>query len=179
MGYMEVNFMCTSEYTMTTTTYTRLLLLPAQRAWEAAMDLSWVKATFVFILGAVEYLIHENLIGLSVLVGLVLVDQMTGVWIAVRNRTLSSSAFRNGLVKLLFYCLIIAPFHSLEYVNSTIFGFLALDKAALMWLAMTEAISVVENSCTIVGIPFPNWILDKLRLYVKDGEWKTKRMRKN
>lgn len=167
--------MCISECTMTTMTYTRLLLLPIQRAWEAALDLSWVKATFVFILGLVEYAIHENLLGLSVLVGLVLLDQLTGVWIAVKNRTLSSSAFRNGLVKLLFYCVIIGTFHSLEYVNVTIFGFLELDCAALMWLAMTETISVIENSCTILGIPFPNWILDKLRLYVKDGEWKTKK----
>jgi phage-related holin len=163
---------------MTTMSYTRLLLLPIQKAWDAAIDLSWVKTALVFMLGAVEYLIHENLIGLSVLVGLVLVDQVTGVWVALRKRTLSSSAFRNGLIKLLFYCIIIATFHSLEYVNSAIFGFLSLDKAALMWLAMTEAISVVENSCTLLNIPFPNWLLDKLRVYVKFGEWKTKGMRR-
>jgi len=117
------------------------------------------------LLASIGFFIHNNLMGLAVLVGLVLVDQFTGVWSSLKDKTFDSFEFRNGLIKLLFYIIIIGSFHSLNYLSPTIFEFLKLDSGALIWLSATEVISIVENSCSLLNLPFPSWILDKLKLF--------------
>jgi len=171
--------MCYEECEKATMDYAKFLLLPLKTTAASIWNGAWWKSVVAFIVSAIAFLLHENVMGVGVLIGLVIIDQISGVWIAVRTNSFNSSAFRNGLIKLLFYCIILGAFHSLQIVNETIFVYLKLDTGALTWLTITEIVSIVENSCILIDIPFPNWILDKLRLFISFGKWKLKSDNKN
>ena len=166
--------MCTIDAEIRTMDYLKFLLQPLWRVLSATCDWSWLKFIMLGIVAGIQFFVHENILSVAVLFGLVLIDQLSGVWAAIKQQTFQSSAFRNGVIKLLFYCVIVAAFHSLEYINRPIFEFLKLDSAALTWLATTEVISIVENSCTVLGLPFPTWLMDKLHGGMIFGRWKSK-----
>ena len=170
--------MCTLELSIKPMNYLELLLLPVKKAFLALWDFPVLKTIFALIVAVIGFAVNENILGVGVLIGLVLIDQFTGVWISLRDKRFSSFSFRNGLIKLLFYFIIIGSFHSLQYLSPLIFGWLKLDSAALSWLALTEVISIVENSCDILHLPFPNWILDKIRLFTTFGYGHTKSEKK-
>lgn len=156
--------MCVHEYEITTMNYLKTFSLPIYNSMNSILEFKWFKTIITCIISFVSFFIHSNVLGVGVLVGLVIIDQIIGVYIALKNRTFTSSSFRNGLIKLLLYLIIVSVFHLLSYVNP-VFNFLGLDTAAITWLALTEVISIVENSCIILNLPFPSGILDKLRVF--------------
>lgn len=158
--------MCIIESTVKTMDYLSLvLLLPLKQHVVSLMEWPWLKASITALVSFIAFFIHENVLGVGVLVGLVILDQLTGVWVAIRNNSFNSSSFRNGLIKLLLYFVILGSFHSLSYTSIFIFGWMSLDTGALAWLSLTEVISIVENSCNLLGLPFPQGLLDKLRIF--------------
>jgi len=164
--------MCAKECEIESMEYLNLLFLPLKHNFASLWEFPWLKTALTVIASFITFFIHSNVMGVGVLVGLVLIDQLTGVWLAFKNNSFNSSAFRNGLIKLLMYFIIIGAFHSLSYVSLFIFGWMGLDTGALAWLAITEVISIVENACMIAGLPFPNGLLDKLRVFVHMGKKK-------
>lgn len=147
-------------------TYLKWLFFPIKKSAFKLMDLSALKAIFVFVVTFIGYVFHENVIGIGILLGLVVIDQITGVWLALKKESFSSGAFRNGLIKLLFYMLIIAAFHSLPKISPLLFTWMHLDTGAMSYLAATEVISITENSYGIMGLPFPYFLTDKLRRFI-------------
>ena len=166
--------MCSFESTANTMNYLHLLFLPLKQNIASLLEFPWLKTAITALLSFVAFFIHSNVMGVGILIGLVLLDQATGVWLALKNNSFNSSAFRNGLIKLLLYLLIVGAFHSLTYVSPFIFSWMSLDTGALAWLSLTEVISIVENACMILGLPFPNGLLDKLRVFAHIGRKKEK-----
>ena len=161
--------MCITESTTNTMDYLHLVFLPLKQNAASLLEFPWLKAAITALLSFIAFFIHSNVLGIGVLISLVLLDQATGVWLALKNNSFNSSAFRNGLIKLLLYLVIIGVFHSLTYVSPFIFSWMSLDTGALAWLSLTEVISIVENACMILGLPFPNGLLDKLRVFAHFG----------
>ena len=145
--------------------YLYLLYLPLKQNIASLMELPWLKTIVMILSSLIGMFIHSNVVGVLVLICLVILDQITGVWVALKNNSFTSNAFKNGLIKLLLYMLIISAFHSLTYISSFLFKWMSLDTGALAWLALTEVISIVENACMILDLPFPNGLLDKLRVF--------------
>ena len=92
---------------------------------------------------------------------MVLLDQITGTWVAMRNGSFSSSGFRQGIIKLVCYSIIIVTFHLLEVVTPA-FVPLSLDSLAIVYLAVTEALSVMENASSLSGIQLSKEIKERL-----------------
>lgn len=159
-----------NDYNMTFMENIKFLLAPLKHSVMSLTEFTGIKIIFTLVVSFISYFVHENVLGVAVLVGLVAVDQFTGVWLAIKKKIFSSNGFRAGIIKLLFYIIIVAAFHSLTKVNPTFFAYLALDTAALSYLAVTEVISIVENSSAIIGIPFPTWIKEKLSVFLKSGK---------
>lgn len=110
----------------------------------------------------VSVVIHENVVGVGVLILLVILDQITGVINAIKEHAFKSTYFIKGLLKLFLYLVIISAFRLLFYINESVFGFLRLENIALMWLSTTETISIVENSLKILNMPSGKVLLSKL-----------------
>ena len=170
--------MCNYECEVNSMDYMTFLLFPLKKVWLSILDWPWIKIAFAMLISFVSYVFQENVIGVGVLVGLVCFDQISGVWLALKKGNFSSNGFRNGIVKLLFYLIIIASFHALPKISPTLFSWLSLDTGALAYLSVTEVISIVENSCLIVGIPFPSWLLDKLSLFIRFGTFNDQKYNK-
>ncbi len=146
-----------------------------KRAFSSLFDYPVFKSAFTLLIAVISYVIHDNIIGVGVLVGLVIIDQLSGVWVALKENKFSSGAFRNGIVKLLFYLIIVGAFHSLSKVNPLLFDWMHLDDGALAYLSATEVISIVENSSAILGLPFPSGLLGKLKILSKTDGFKLKK----
>lgn len=110
---------------------------------------------------------HVNLV--LVVLALVLLDTATGVWKSAKAGMLSSKGFFKFAAKIVVYLILLATGSLVDQVLPIRIG------ASIMgsFLAMTEAISVLEN-VAIIGFPVPNRLLKFLKDYnervvVKNG----------
>lgn len=106
---------------------------------------------------------------LAFLVMLVVADTMSGVFKAIKNKTLSSEAMRVGLFKKAMIALICSIAVQADRVILDYFGHpillhfdgkeyeLYVRTAFILWFCLEEAISLLEN-CAQLGLPIPNWL---------------------
>lgn len=128
-----------------------------------------VKTIIAGLLYVLSTFVHEDAIKILILLSLVLVDMGTGIWVALKTKTFTSTKFRNGIIKLLFYCIMIGAFHALGQI-SLVFAALTLDTLCLVYLAATEVVSIIENSSKVLGISIPTWLLSKVKGFLKTGD---------
>jgi len=133
-------------------------------AQDSGFKLLW--AAFVVLLGQVVF---DNQMALLVLFAFIATDWLTGIWAALRQRIFSSMRFRQSLVKILVYYLIISLFHSLDYFGE-IFRYLNLDTYVIAYLAIVELISILENCSKIYPqLTLPDWITSRLKVFRDTG----------
>lgn len=106
---------------------------------------------------------------MAFLVMLVIADTISGVFKAIKTKTLSSEAMRVGLFKKAMIALICAVAVQSDKVIMDYFGhpiLLHFNDATytifvrdcfILWFCLEEAISLVENSAQL-GLPLPKWL---------------------
>ena len=97
----------------------------------------------------------------EVLLVLVALDTLTGVMVAIQNKTVSSRRFfATGRKLLVYFTLILATHQVVRLSNLTEW----LDPTMALFCATTELISIIENANKL-GVPVPKWIVEKLDQY--------------
>ena len=116
---------------------------------------------------------------MAFLVMLVVVDTISGVFKAIKTKTLSSEAMRTGLFKKAMVALIVAIAVQADKVVLDYFGHpvlfhwndavynIYIRDAFIIWFCLEEAISVLENAA-IIGVALPKWLKDILQA-IDDG----------
>ena len=106
---------------------------------------------------------------MAFLVMLVVADTISGVFKAIKTKTLSSEAMRVGLFKKAMIVLIVgiavqADKVVLDYCGHPILLHfdgkdyeLYVRTAFILWFCLEEAISLLENTAQL-GLPIPNWL---------------------
>ena len=100
------------------------------------------------------------------LIVLLLIDLFLGITIAFIKRNIRSKRIYEGLAKFVIYCFV---YYTMYYLDKIIFhqevsfGF---ANAALVYLGLTEAISILENISTLCKLmnwtnPIPRKLLDR------------------
>jgi len=93
---------------------------------------------------------------LSSFVTLLVLDFITGILKAGKNRVVSSWTARKGGKKILTYIIIIIFANLLEQA-----GLVGIRSFTILWASVTEGISIIEN-LDCLGIPIPDPIRNKL-----------------
>lgn len=120
----------------------------------------WAKAPIAYTLGILTYLIGgQNFnAGLAIIV-LVSIDLVTALMAEYKQGLpIESRKALKSTTKLVVYGLFLSAIHLTEVILP---GTTFLDEAALSFLAITEAISVMENIGRM-GYPIPLKILNRL-----------------
>ena len=106
---------------------------------------------------------------MAFLVMLVVADTISGVFKAIKTKTLSSEAMRVGLFKKAMIALIVAISVQADKVVLDYCGHpillhfdgknyeLYVRSAFILWFCLEEAISLLENTAQL-GLPIPNWL---------------------
>lgn len=109
----------------------------------------------------------DNLMAFLVL--LVITDTISGVFKAIKTKTLSSEAMRVGLFKKAMIALICAVAVQSDKVIIDYFGHpilfhygdrvfeIYIRNAFILWFCLEEGISLTEN-CAQLGLPLPKWV---------------------
>lgn len=146
--------------------YISHMFQPARDTVQAVASNGLVKSILAFSAYAVSEFISDHIAGIMVLLGLVLLDQVTGVAVAVKRQQFTSTKFRSGLIKLFMYLVLIVAFHLLGLVVAPL-QVIEIDKIATLYLAATEAFSIAENVNRFTGVPLPQWIRELLKSFGK------------
>ncbi len=115
--------------------------------------LSKIKAVISFLFGS------ENNNILYALMVLTVFDYITGVCVAIRSKSLSSSIGAKGIAnKVVVFVLV-----SLSNIIGTYFlqAGSALEALTILFYCSNESISILENACKI-GIPIPEKLKNAL-----------------
>lgn len=151
--------------------YLAHLMRPAQQVILQLQEYTLIKIMLAGALVVCQAFINDHLQAFMVLVTLVVIDTISGVVAAVKNKEFSSSRFRAGIIKLLMYSLLVAAFHLIGYILAPLEA-ATLDKVAILYLAATEAFSIVENVQRITGVPLPTWVRELLKSFGKKDDEK-------
>lgn len=113
-----------------------------------------------FICALLGYMFGELDGFLKMLILFMIVDYITGIAAAVKNKNLSSKIGFLGLFKKFFMVLIVAMAHVLDINLFSDSAF--LRSAVCGFYIANEGISILENASRF-GIPFPQKLLDVLK----------------
>ena len=95
---------------------------------------------------------------LSIIVVVILIlEMLSGVLAAIKNKELSSTKFRKGLLSKSGYFVQIA----LVFLVSITISMPYLLYADLLWIACSEGVSVLEN-LSRMGVPIPEFVKNVL-----------------
>lgn len=142
--------------------YLRLILQPIKDTTKQLLDHVMEKGFLAGVMTIVGAFVSDHLLSFTILIVLVLLDQIVGTLGAIKRREFSSAKFRNGIMKLLVYAAVIAAFHILSYVVPLLEA-VQIDSYAVTYLAVTEALSIVENARNVTGLNLPKWITTILK----------------
>ena len=121
-------------------------------------------ATVSGVIGAgISFMVDGLGMAVTVLIAMMAIDYITGIMSGVVNKNLNSRVGFNGIIRKLYYLLLVGAVYAIALVVPNI-GF-AGDGAAIA-LCVLELISITENGVKI-GLPLPKFIQDLL-VIVKD-----------
>lgn len=110
--------------------------------------------------------LNDSVKTLFIIVVIILaMEMLSGVLKAIKNKNLDSTKFREGLMSKSGYflqiglCLLVSMFINMPY----------LLYADLVWIACSEAVSVLENLSEL-NVPFPSFLKDILEKTKKATE---------
>ena len=100
----------------------------------------------------------------QLLLGFMAADMLSGILLALKDRTLNSTACGKGLLKKCGIILIALAAHPIEHLLSQFMPMpleLNLEKWIPLGYALTEAISITENIARL-GVPLPALLVEAL-----------------
>ena len=120
---------------------------------------SIIFTTSIYLLGGID-------IALTSLIIVMIIDYVTGILSAIYNKKLNSKVGGKGILKKVFYLLIIA----LSVVIDRIFGETGTIRTLVIYFFVAnDGISILENSAEM-NIKLPKKLIDSLEQLKKDGE---------
>ncbi|EON70309.1 phage holin family protein [Lysinibacillus sphaericus] len=123
----------------------------------------WI-ATMSGVIGTiVSYSVDGLGMAVTVLIGFMAIDYMTGILTGIVNHNLNSRIGFNGIIRKVYYLMLVSSVYLLAVVVPGIEY--AGDGAAIAFCVL-EFISITENG-TKMGLPTPNFIKNILAI-VKD-----------
>ncbi|MFJ7916056.1 MULTISPECIES: holin family protein [unclassified Lysinibacillus] len=131
----------------------------------------WIGAISGLIGALVSYAVDGLGMAVTVLIGFMAIDYLTGIMGGIVNRNLNSRVGFNGIIRKIYYLMLVGSVYLLSLVIPGIEY--AGDGAAIAFCVL-EFISITENG-TKMGLPMPDFIKELLAI-VKDktGEGETK-----
>lgn len=114
-----------------------------------------VKAAATFIGGIVSYLVGGLGVAFTVLLGLMLLDYISGLMVGIVQQKLSSAIGRAGFIRKLYIVLLIGAVYLIERVVLDQPGYIG-DGVAVAYCIM-EFVSITENGGKL-GVPMPRQI---------------------
>ncbi|TQR32749.1 holin [Lysinibacillus sphaericus] len=131
----------------------------------------WIGAISGIIGALVSYAVDGLGMAVTVLIGFMAIDYLTGIMGGIVNRNLNSRVGFNGIIRKIYYLMLVGSVYLLSLVIPGIEY--AGDGAAIAFCVL-EFISITENG-TKMGLPMPDFIKELLAI-VKDktGEGETK-----
>lgn len=131
----------------------------------------WIGAISGVIGALVSYAVDGLGMAVTVLIGFMAIDYLTGIMGGIVNRNLNSRVGFNGIIRKIYYLMLVGSVYLLSLVIPGIEY--AGDGAAIAFCVL-EFISITENG-TKMGLPMPDFIKELLAI-VKDktGEGETK-----
>ncbi|MFJ7890104.1 holin family protein [Lysinibacillus xylanilyticus] len=131
----------------------------------------WIGAISGLIGALVSYAVDGLGMAVTVLIGFMAIDYITGIMSGIVNQNLNSRVGFNGAMRKIYYLLLVGSVYMLSLVIPGIEY--AGDGAAIAFCVL-EFISITENG-TKMGLPMPDFIKNILSI-VKDktGEGEAK-----
>lgn len=131
----------------------------------------WIGAISGIIGALTSYAVDGLGMAVTVLIGFMAIDYITGIMSGIVNRNLNSRVGFNGIIRKIYYLILVGSVYLLSLVIPGIEY--ARDGAAIAFCVL-EFISITENG-TKMGLPMPEFIKEILAI-VKDktGEGDTK-----
>lgn len=131
----------------------------------------WIAAVSGAIGTIVSYSVNGLGIAVTVLIGFMDIDYITGIMSGIVNQNLNSRVGFNGIIRKIYYLMLVSSVYLLSLVIPGIEY--AGDGAAIAFCVL-EFISITENG-TKMGLPMPDFIRNILAI-VKDktGEGEVK-----
>lgn len=131
----------------------------------------WIGAISGLIGALVSYAVDGLGMAVTVLIGFMAIDYITGIMSGIVNQNLNSRVGFNGAMRKIYYLLLVGSVYMLSLVIPGIEY--AGDGAAIAFCVL-EFISITENG-TKMGLPMPDFIKNILSI-VKDksGEGEVK-----
>jgi toxin secretion/phage lysis holin len=112
----------------------------------------WVKSIVIVSGGFVSYLIGGVGLAITVLLGLMLIDLITGLMVAAYNKNVSSKIGSKGFIRKLYVILLIGAVYLVEKVAFEQAGY--IGDGVVVAYCIIEFISIVENGGKM-GLPIP------------------------
>jgi toxin secretion/phage lysis holin len=136
------------------------------------MENFW-KAIIAGITAALMAYFKQLVVPVTVLIAVMICDYITGMTAAWMNKELSSRKGIQGVIKKIFYLMIVAVGMGIDYLIVMLSGKLGVQLGinfvvgllVIVWLIINELISILENSGKI-GVPMPAFLmklLDRLK----------------
>ncbi|WP_185903587.1 phage holin family protein [Lysinibacillus sphaericus] len=123
----------------------------------------WIGAISGLIGALVSYAVDGLGMAVTVLIGFMAIDYLTGIMGGIVNRNLNSRVGFNGIIRKIYYLMLVGSVYLLSLVIPGIEY--AGDGAAIAFCVL-EFISITENG-TKMGLPMPDFIKELLAI-VKD-----------
>ncbi len=101
----------------------------------------------------------------QILLGLMLLDIITGLHVAVLNRRLDSRTGFDGMVRKSLILCLIGAFE----IGGRVFGDAPVAPAVAAFFSMVEIVSITEN-CATAGLPIPPIVRDTLKRFQDTGQ---------
>lgn len=129
----------------------------------------YVKTIAMVAGGLVSYLVGGLGLAFTILLGLMVIDYVTGLMVAIYNKNLSSRVGSRGFIRKLYVILLIGAVYLIEQVTFEQVGYIA-DGVAVAYCVM-ELVSIVENGGKL-NVPLPKMLKDLILVLKPKSEQK-------
>lgn len=122
---------------------------------------------FIGILGTfISYLVGGFGLAFTILLGMMLLDYITGILVGISTKSLSSSIGRNGFIRKMYVIILIAAIYMLSQVVE---GLSYIGDGVTIAYIVVEFISITENGGKL-GVPMPKLVKDTISMLKGDDK---------
>lgn len=129
----------------------------------------YVKTIVMVVGGLISYMVGGLGLAFTILLGLMVIDYVTGLMVAIYKKNLSSKVGSRGFIRKLYVILLIGAVYLIEQVTFEQVGYIA-DGVAVAYCVM-ELVSIVENGGKL-NVPLPKMLKDLILVLKPKSEQK-------
>lgn len=129
----------------------------------------WIKSIVMVVASSVSYLVGGFGLAFTVLLGLMAIDYVTGLMVAIYKKNLSSKVGSRGFIRKLYVILLIGAVYLIEQITFEQVGYIADGVAAAY--CFIELVSIVENGGKL-NVPLPKILKDLILVLKPKSEQK-------